>query len=632
MTVRTCLLRICLPIVLGGVLGGRPTAWASASPSAQADPSSRSDGQQVAVSYLPDLAELMRPGSSEMRDVIERYAIDRETFFRFQHVPHSSTRREAARSFYREWLNALAAVVFDAMGIDGRTDWLLLRNQLLYELALLDREERRATEMEPLLPFRGAIVELREACRRMQPVAPREAARQLTELDGVVERTQKALAAGRRPAVQGGGGAGGTDPLKPIVASRTVAYRASRVVADLRQALEQWFKQHHGYDPLFTWWASKPYQSLDERLKAYEKYLREEVVGFVEGQDDPVVGDPIGREALSVDLAHEMIPYLPEQLMSIAREEFAWCEREMLRAAQELGYGDDWRAAVERVKDLHVDPGKQPSLIREQALEAIAFVEQRDLLTVPPLAKDAWRIEMMSPERQKLNPFFLGGEVIRVSFPTDGMTHEEKTMSMRGNNVHFARATVHHELIPGHHLQGFMNDRYNPHRRVFDTPFWAEGWALYWEMRLWDLGFPKTAENRIGMLFWRMHRCARILFSLGFHLGEMTPEQCIDLLVERVGHERRNAVAEVRRSFEGSYPPLYQAAYMIGGIQFRALHRELVGSGRMSEKQFHDAILRSNNMPVEMVRALLTGEPPSRQHTARWLFSGEVAAGAAGPQ
>jgi len=296
----------------------------------------------------------------------------------------------------------------------------------------------------------------------------------------------------------------------------------------------------------------------------------------------------------------------------------------MLRAAGEMGFGEDWKAALEHVKELHVEPGRQPDLIRDQALEAIAFLEERDLITIPELAKDIWRIEMMSPERQKVSPFFLGGEVIQVSFPTNTMTHDEKMMSMRGNNIHFARATVQHELIPGHHLQGFMTERYNTHRRTFSTPFWTEGWALYWEMHLWDLDFPQSPENRVGMLFWRMHRCARIIFSLGFHLGEMTPQECIDFLVERVGFELNNATAEVRRSFEGSYPPLYQAAYMIGGLQFRALHRELVTSGKMTERQFHDAILQMNNMPVEMVRARLTGQAPDRDFRSAWRFEGDI--------
>ena len=85
---------------------------------------------------------------------------------------------------------------------------------------------------------------------------------------------------------------------------------------------------------------------------------------------------------------------------------------------------------------------------------------------------------MMSPERHCVNPFFTGGEVISVSFPTAGMSYEDKLMSMRGNNIHFSRATVHHELIPGHHLQIFMANRYNTQRQDFNTPFLVEGWAL----------------------------------------------------------------------------------------------------------------------------------------------------------
>ena len=285
-----------------------------------------------------------------------------------------------------------------------------------------------------------------------------------------------------------------------------------------------------------------------------------------------------------------------------------------------MGFGDDWRKALEKVKGMYVEPGKQTKLIKDLALEAIEFVKSKDLVTVPALAEETWRMEMMSPERQKVNPFFLGGETIIVSYPTNTMDHDAKMMSMRGNNVHFARATVQHELIPGHHLQMFMTSRYKPYRQLFSTPFWIEGWALYWEMLLWQKGFPTSAENRVGMLFWRMHRCARIIFSLKFHMGEMTPQQCIDFLVDRVGHERATAEGEVRRSFNGDYPPLYQAAYMLGGLQIRALRQELVETGKMTDKQFHDKILQENEMPIEFLRAVLRGESPDPSLKPTWRF------------
>ena len=43
---------------------------------------------------------------------------------------------------------------------------------------------------------------------------------------------------------------------------------------------------------------------------------------------------------------------------------------------------------------------------------------------MPPLARDVWRMEMMSPRRRADAPFFLGGETIQVSYPTDGMADD----------------------------------------------------------------------------------------------------------------------------------------------------------------------------------------------------------------
>lgn len=243
-------------------------------------------------------------------------------------------------------------------------------------------------------------------------------------------------------------------------------------------------------------------------------------------------------------------------------------------------------------------------------------------MTIPPLAEETWRMRMMTPEQQLVSPFFLGGEVLSISYPTESMDHEDKLMSMRGNNPHFSRATVHHELIAGHHLQGFMNRR-NQVYRSYNNPFWTEGWALYWEFVLYDKNFPQSPEDKIGMLFWRMHRCARIIFSLNYHLGNWTPQQCIDFLVDRVGHERANAEGEVRRSFTGRYGPLYQLAYMVGGMQFYALKKELVDSGKMTFKEFHDAVLAENAMPIEMVRAILTNQPLTKDFKTNWRFYGK---------
>jgi uncharacterized protein (DUF885 family) len=544
------------------------------------------------------------PEHSGLRERIERYEADHGALERGFPYAGSPARDARLASLDEETRQALDALDFGALDPEARIDWILLSNHLERERAHARQRAERREEQAPLLPFAERIQALVEGARGLQPLDSEQAAAELDALKTQLVETRK-----QAPET--------TKSLK-----KSVANRAAGSVDGLRGALEDWYRFRASYDPTFDWWVKKPMEALRPELEGYAKYLREEVAGLKGGDDEPVVGDPIGREALLEELRFALIPYSPEELIAIADREFAWCRERLLEASRELGCGEDWKAALERVKRDHVAPGEQPALIRKLAQEASDFVEQNELVTVPALCKECWRMEMMSPERQLVTPFFTGGEVVSVSFPTDTMTHEQKEMSMRGNNVHFSRATVLHELIPGHHLQGFMSERWSTERRMFATPFFTEGWALYWEFVFWDHGFEKTPEDRIGALFWRMHRCARIRFSLGFHLGQLTPEQCVDMLVNEVGHERRNAVAEVRRSFNGGYGPLYQIAYMVGGLQLRALHKELVGAGKLGEREFHDALLQGGNMPIELVRARVAGLALTKDWKPGWRFDG----------
>jgi uncharacterized protein (DUF885 family) len=390
----------------------------------------------------------------------------------------------------------------------------------------------------------------------------------------------------------------------------------------LQARLKGFYDFYDTYDPAFTWWVPKPYQQLDSALGSYADLAKSKgkIITTQKPDASGIKGVPIGRAELIDQLQAEMIPYSPEELITLANKEFAWCDAEMLKASKEMGFGTKWKEALEKVKNSYVPAGHQPELIVKLYNDAISFIRERDLITIPPLADETWGMVMMTPQRQLVNPFFTGGKEISISYPTNTMLYQDRLMSMRGNNPYFSRATVQHELIPGHNLQYFINRRYKTYRRDFTTPFAGEGWSLYWELLLYDKGFAKTPEERIGMLFWRMHRCARIIFSLNYHLGNWTPQECIDFLVDRVGHERANAEGEVRRSFIGSYSPLYQVAYLVGGLQLMELKKEMVDSGKMTYKQFHDAAIRENQIPVEMLRATMLNQNISKDFNTSWKF------------
>lgn len=541
--------------------------------------------------------------SGEMRDVIAQYQADVSTLSRKYPIKESEEYLNRFSLLHGDWLKKLKTLPFETLSQSGKVDYILLRTTIEEEESGLQHDRKNYQEISAALKFTTPLLPIIQERRRGKLLNPEQTAATFAAVKTQIKANQAEL-----------------EKLPKY--SERQAVRAVEAVQSYRKSINEAFKFYNEYDPQFSWWVAAPQVELDSAFSKYIRFLKGwKTVDPARNDGSGIIGNPIGRDELIKSLAFEMIPYTPEELIEIGNKEFAWCEKEMLKASNEMGLGNDWKAALEKVKNDHVEPGKQPQLVEFLAEEAIAYVEKNNLITVPDLAKESWRMTMMTPEGQRFAPFFLGGEVVQIAYPTSTMQHDEKMMSMRGNNKHFSRATVFHELIPGHHLQQFMMQRYQTQRQLFRTPFWMEGWALYWEMILWDKNFQQSPENRVGMLFWRMHRCARIIFSLNYHLGKWTPQQCIDLLVDKVGHERANATAEVRRSFTGGYPPLYQLAYMMGAKQFYALRDELVNTGKMKEKDFHDTIMRNSSMPVEMVRALLTNQPLTRDFKTTWKFN-----------
>jgi Bacterial protein of unknown function (DUF885) len=551
--------------------------------------------------YAQSLPSISDEAMLTPAEAVHVFGEDRRLIERRHPLSGGQARLKALTLRIVQELASLAKRDLQSIDTAGRIDHLLLLDHCRAAKQDLQREAERSARIRAWIPASDLIEALVEQGQRLEDLPAEATLAAFSAAQKSTDAMTKSLndAKGAKP-------------------DGILARAASRRCGDYGHALRNWVRGREGYDPVFSWWFPKSAKALGDSLKKLA--LRLEAIAVQAGGKGGILGSPIGKEALMAALRRERIAYTPEELIEIGKRELEWCRVEREKASRELGCGTDWKKALDLVKQDHVLPGRQPALIRELAEQAVTFLEDRQLIRIPALAKEGWRVEMMSAQRQRYTPYFTGGEVISVAYPTTDMDSRQKSMTMRGNNRHFCKATVHHELIPGHHLQGFMASRYHPYRRMFRTPFLVEGWALYWELRLWDLGFADNAKEKMGMLFWRSHRCARIIFSLSFHLGKMSPQEAIDFLVDQVGHERKNATAEVRRSFEGGYSPLYQAAYMLGGLQFRALHRELVASGKMSEQDFHEAILKQNSIPVSLIRARLTGRIPSSEANPQWRF------------
>ncbi|HRN72573.1 MAG TPA: DUF885 family protein [Ginsengibacter sp.] len=510
------------------------------------------------------------------------------------------------KKLYNDWLSRLKSISFNRLSKEDQVDYILLKRNILSDQQVLEQNRKDFLKVQYSVPFSPRIISLQQTRRRGDNINAQEAAKSLS---GVIKEIQAAK----------------LDVIKNPIETEELRSVAVRSVEELQKGLQNVNSFYNNYDPDFTWWMKKTYPETDAALSDYAKWLAKQSVQFPgKAMDNSgIIGNPIGKDELERQLRFEFIPYSPEQLIQIAAKQYDWCLNEMKKASRAMGYGDDWEKALEKVKQNFLPPGKQPQLVNELQEFAMHMIDSLGLVTIPDNAREAWRMVMLSPEQMRFASYFLGGPMIMVAYANEEQDYDTKMMIMRSGNYSFARAEVFHELIPGHNLQFYMNKRYRSYRRQFSTPFNVEGWAFYWEMILWDNGYNRTPEEKIGALFWRMTRCARIVFSLNYHLKNWTPQQCIDYLVEKVGLERFVAESEVRRSFTGGYGPLYQLAYMIGALQMYELHKEVVGGKKMTDRQFNDAFLHNGTMPIEMFRALVTDQKLSPDFITRWRFAEE---------
>jgi hypothetical protein len=122
-------------------------------------------------------------------------------------------------------------------------------------------------------------------------------------------------------------------------------------------------------------------------------------VGIKPGDEDVIVGQPIGRHGIYAELEAEMIPYSPEELVSLGEREYEWCEKEAIKASQEMGFGKEWLQALEHVKNTtYVDPGEQTKMVHELAAEAVEYVTKHDMVSTVK-GMFAWEIANFAPFR-----------------------------------------------------------------------------------------------------------------------------------------------------------------------------------------------------------------------------------------
>ncbi|HTM99713.1 MAG TPA: DUF885 family protein, partial [Pedobacter sp.] len=380
--------------------------------------------------------------ASALSPFINQYQADENMLNRKYTLKRSEEYFQRMQRFYSEWIAKLKALPFEKLSVNERVDYILLKRDINVDAKNLQDSYTEFKNTNFTIPFAQTIIDFEQKRRigTQQNGAVLNTAFEKLKTD--INTISKSVNSKQLA-------------LNPIQANW-----AEQTVNQYLTVFNESYKFYDGYDPQFTKATKTSYQDAARALKDYADGLGKMAkLSIAKDDGSGILGNPIGRTAFLSLLNDEMIAYTPEQIEAIARREFAWCDAEMLKASAAMGFGNDWKKALEKVKTDYPALGKQPEFVYELANEAINFVEQNKLLDVPEMAKEGWRMRMLTPQEQLYAPFFLGGESVLIAYPTEDMSEEAKMMTLRGNNRHFSRAVVFHELIPGHNLQYFMQSR-----------------------------------------------------------------------------------------------------------------------------------------------------------------------------
>ncbi len=159
--------------------------------------------------------------------------------------------------------------------------------------------------------------------------------------------------------------------------------------------------------------------------------------------------------------------------------------------------------------------------------------------------------------------------------------------------------TCAHEAYPGHHVQFIIQNRHpSLPRRMAHHAVYYEGWTLWCEQMMADLGAPENPYLGLIQLHDELWRAWRVVIDVGLQTGTMTYETACRTLQREVGFTPARARGDVNWYTSSPVVPM---SYLIGKCELLRLKQKYVDSGAMDLREFNDWALSFGAIPWKWI-------------------------------
>lgn len=291
-----------------------------------------------------------------------------------------------------------------------------------------------------------------------------------------------------------------------------------------------------------------------------------------------------------------------DELYSFGEKLFNKTEQELKNITNELQGNDDVAALMDKIQQQRPEKEKLLDEYRKQMQAAHQFVIEHEVVSLP--GKESLKVIETPLFLQHQIPFAAYYEPSPVDVNQQGYYYVTPPKSEdelgEHNNISLKHTCVH-EAWPGHHLQ-FVKANLKPSSSTLPRLLNAsatlyEGWALYCEELMHELGFITEKESRFVLLKDRLWRALRIMIDVGIHTRALSLDEAAELMQEKLGFSQTQAMADLSWY---THAPGVPMGYATGWSLISNLKKQQQEKETFNQKTFHDTLLSSGSIPLPL--------------------------------